>query len=127
MARLAGPLMARDTMSGASLGDRIGVAAGHVARMRGLLGRSGLLPGEGLLITPCSGIHTWFMRFGIDVAFLGKDGRIVAMRHCVPPFRFVPYVRGARQALELPCGTLERANVKIGDGVEFEAAQGSMA
>ena len=127
MTGFARTLSARNARNGAPLGDRIATADRMLSRMRGLLARPELRPGEGLLITPCSGIHTWFMGYGIDVAFVDKSGRIVGIRRCIRPFRLVPHVRGAHRALELPCGTLERADVTIGDLIEFDEAQESAA
>ena len=67
-----------------TVAPRYAVAATPWARMRGLLGRKGLPPGEGLLITPCNAIHTLGMRFAIDVRFYDRRGRLV---------RAVPNVR----------------------------------
>ena len=53
--------------------ERCTVAATPLRRMKGLLGRSGLAPDEGLLIRPATSIHTWFMRFPIDVVFLDRE------------------------------------------------------
>lgn len=97
------------------LGDRVAVADRWPARLRGLLGRRNLHQGEGLLLRPCNGVHTMFMRFAIDVAFLDRVGRLVRTCHSVAPFRVVPWVRGATQALELPAGTLRRVEAFPGD------------
>ncbi len=124
MTAIVGALSARNARNGASLGDRVIVANGRLARMRGLLGRPEPERGEGLLIAPCSGIHTWFMRYEIDVAFLDRDGRIVKKREHLPPFRVLPKVRGARAALELPSGELDRADARLGDTILITEAEG---
>lgn len=82
------------------------MAQGWWGRARGLLGRAELPAGHGLLINPCSAIHTLGMRFPIDVVFLNAQGRVVSLHRAVPPNR--PLIRGGRgavAALELPAGT----------------------
>jgi hypothetical protein len=90
------------------------------ARNRGLLGRDGLPPGHALLIAPCTSIHTWFMRFPIDVIFVKRDGRVVKIRAAVPPWRFV-IALGAYAVVELPAGAIAQAAVTLQDHLELEA------
>lgn len=90
------------------------VADTALARLVGLLGRASLDPGEGLVIEPCSSIHTCFMRFPIDVLFVDRDGLAVRAAREVRPFRAAlggPY---ARRAIELPAGTLARMGIEPG-------------
>jgi uncharacterized protein len=89
------------------------VARTMLARMRGLLGRKSLEPGQGMLITKTSSIHTAFMAFPIDAVFLDKELRVRAVVPEIPPFR-ASWKRGSRSVLELPAG--EAARVGIGDG-----------
>src|SRR5262249_61083294 len=72
------------------------VADSAWTRMRGLLGRRGLESGEGLLITPTGSVHTFFMRFPIDVVFLARDGEVLKVARALPPWRMA----GARRAQE---------------------------
>lgn len=91
------------------------------ARMKGLLGRSGLPVGEGLWIRPCSAIHTLGMRFAISVVFLDRALRVVRIVENVPPGRFwVGGGRGAQSVLELPSEEEFAARVKVGDRLIFE-------
>jgi uncharacterized membrane protein (UPF0127 family) len=83
------------------------------ARLRGLLGRSGLSKGEGMLLRPASSIHTAFMRFAIDVVFLDRGHRIVKVAEEVRPWR-VRACRGARAVLELPAGEAARRGFRPG-------------
>lgn len=106
------------TSDGKELVVNVSVAESLLARMRGLLGRASLPAGHGLLIRPCKGIHTFFMRFSIDVVFLDKDNRIVALYHSLPPNRMTPVYRKAISVLELPASTLG-AHVSVGDGIVF--------
>ena len=79
-------------------------------RNRGLLGRDGLAPGTGLLIVPCSSIHTFWMRFAIDVLFLARDGRVRKIARAVPPWR-IAVGFGAFAVLELPANAASSAQV----------------
>ena len=101
------------------LAEEVREARSPWARMVGLLGRDHLPPGHGLLIVPCSSVHTFFMRFAIDVAFLDRDGRVVRAYGSVPPFRLLTGGRGARMALELPAGTLARTGTRAGDFLQM--------
>ncbi|MCL2013157.1 MAG: DUF192 domain-containing protein [Cystobacterineae bacterium] len=85
------------------------------------MGANELPVGLGLHILPCNSIHSLFMRFPIDVAFLDKHNKILHMLHAFPPWRFGPYVIGARSALELPAGTLQCMGTHRGDVLAFEA------
>ena len=69
-------------------GVKVVVADTFFRRMRGLLGRDGLPPGEGLLITRCRSIHTLFMRFAIDAIFLDGDFAPVKRVEGIRPWRF---------------------------------------
>jgi uncharacterized protein len=100
--------------------DRCAVAETPLRRMRGLLGRHELEPGEGLLIRPTSSIHMFFMRFPIDAVFL--DGQLVVLK-VVPglePWR-VAFARGAKSVVELSAGETERRGVSVGARLVLEA------
>jgi uncharacterized membrane protein (UPF0127 family) len=98
--------------------ERCRVAASPSSRLRGLLGRSGLEAGEGLLLRPASSIHTWFMRFPIDAVFIGPDGTVVRIAGDLKPWRTAGR-RGARAVLELAAGECERRGLKPGDRLVF--------
>ena len=97
---------------------RVWMATGLFARMRGLLGREGLPAGEGLLLSPCHSVHTWFMRFSIDVVFL--DGEWTVLRVCrgVRPFRMAGGGWRARRTLEVQSGWLSPDVIAPGVRVE---------
>lgn len=90
-----------------TLVQRVRVARRPWERMIGLLGRRSLEPDEALLIPHCRSVHTWFMRFPLDVVFLDAAGVVVRMIEHLPAFRIV-WVRGADAVLELPAGTVAR-------------------
>ena len=94
--------------------DRCVVAASPLSRMKGLLGRSELRPGEGLLLRPASAIHTFFMRFPIDAVFLDRDWRVVGIAGDVAPWRTAGR-KGAKAVLELPAGESARRGLRTGD------------
>ena len=83
------------------------------ARMRGLLGRSGLSSGEGMLLRPASSIHTAFMRFAIDAVFLDREDRVLKVAAEVAPWRMAA-CRGARAVLELRAGEAKRRGLRPG-------------
>ena len=94
------------------------LAVTRAARRRGLLGRDSLEPGHAMLIAPCSSIHTWFMRFPIDVIFVARDGRVVKTRAAMPPWRLAAAPR-SYAVVELASGAIAKANVTIGDRLEL--------
>lgn len=105
----------RDTVLGAA----IEVAETSAKRAKGLLGRDALADGEGLLFKHCSSLHTLFMRFAIDIAFISKDGKVLKLAHSVPPFRICVAPLRAHYALELPAGSLEASGTKENDMLKF--------
>jgi uncharacterized membrane protein (UPF0127 family) len=101
--------------------ERCVVAETAPTRMRGLLGRSGLEPGEGLLIRPTNSVHMFFMRFAIDVVFMDRELAVRKIVEQLPPWRMAG-CRGARAALELPAGAASRAGITVGERLSLEAA-----
>jgi uncharacterized membrane protein (UPF0127 family) len=99
---------------GGAVCERCFVADSPLSRLRGLLGRRELASDEGLLLTPESSIHTFFMRFPIDVLFLGPDLSVLAVRERVRPWRTAGH-RGSRFVLELPAGAAESREIRPGE------------
>ena len=89
-------------------------------RMVGLLNRKSLAPGEGLLLDRCYGIHTFFMRFPIDVLFLDKDYHVMKAVRALPPWRTCA-VKQAVYVLELPAGTINQTQSTEGDQIQLRA------
>jgi len=87
-------------------------------RNKGLLGRDQLTPGEGLWIIPCSAVHTFWMRFPIDLVYLDSKKRIRKLRSAVPAWRLSVCLT-AQSVLELPAGTLRNTQTQMGDKLEF--------
>ena len=104
------------------LGTRIGLADGWLVRLRGMLARPAPRPGEGLLLTPCSSVHMYGMRFPLDVAFLDRGGAVVAMYPSLAPGSRTRWHRNAAHALELSAGALVESGTSIGDVLVWSAA-----
>jgi uncharacterized membrane protein (UPF0127 family) len=115
-------LVARNASLNTVLADRVGVAASPAARAVGLLSRSGLEPGEALWIVPSRGVHTWGMRFTIDVLALDEDGTVVDCVSNLRPWRVRLPRKGTAGVLELPAGTLEASRTSLGHRVVLEMA-----
>jgi hypothetical protein len=97
------------------------IADSGAKRNKGLLGRKGLAPGGGLWIMPCESVHTFGMKFSIDLVYLDKKLRIRKVRSSVPPWR-VSACLSAHSVLELPAGTIRETQTSAGDTLEFSAA-----
>ena len=93
--------------------ERCLLAETPLARLRGLLGRTGLPSGEGLLLRPAGSIHTAFMRFTIDAVFLDAADRVVKVASDLRPWRTAA-CRGARSVLELPEGEAQKRGLRPG-------------
>ena len=105
-----------DETTGVEVASALELADTPLKRMRGLLGRGGLEPGEGMRFEPGGAIHTMFMRFAIDVVFLDRDDRVLKVVHSLRPWRFAR-AGGTRALVELRAGTLAGLDVHSGDVV----------
>ena len=90
------------------------VAARPLRRMRGLLGRAELPPDQGILLRPAGSVHTFFMRFPIDVLFLDREEVVVGIEPSLGPWRTAGR-RGAKSVVELASGECERRGIEVGD------------
>lgn len=84
-------------------------------RLKGLLGRRDLNPGEALILKPCNSIHTLFMHFPIDVLFVDRNSRVIDAIPNLKPFRLTYIYLKAVYAIELPAGTLKSSFTQKGD------------
>ena len=101
------------------LADRADAAQNSSQRRTGLLKHTSLEPGEGLWIVPCEGVHTFGMKFPIDVVFLNKKRKILKARPNMVRGRIAVSLL-AHSVLELPAGTLAATGTSAGDQLEFE-------
>lgn len=113
---------ARNATQGTLIGDSIRVAETGLTRIVGLLGERELSRGDGLLIVPSQSIHTWGMRFPIDIVVLDGQWRVIAVRNHLRPFRITRMFWKAAAVLELPSGTLDSTSTRVGDAIEFDRA-----
>lgn len=101
------------------LAARVDVAASFGSRVKGLIGRKNLPPGNGLWIRPCNSIHCFFMAFPIDVIYLDAENQIVGLDENMQPWRVGRPRLRAKSVLELPAGTVEKTNAQLGDEIVF--------
>ena len=119
--------IARDLETGLVIANRVTIASTRFQRAIGLLGRTGLEPGEALWITPCHGVHTWFMRFSIDVLAMDANGVVVDAVSTLKPWRMRLPKPGASTVLELPAGTLLAAPSTMGHRIQIEPWRSAFA
>jgi uncharacterized protein len=98
--------------------ERCILARSMFARMRGLLGRRSLAPEEGMLLRPASSVHTWFMRFPIDVVFLDRNLTVLRVVPALRPWRAAWKWRSS-SVLELAAGESERRGIRAGDTLRW--------
>ena len=98
--------------------DVVELAVTRRSRRNGLLGRDSLPSSGGMVLAPCFSIHTAFMRFPIDAAFVSRGGTVVKMVHELRAWRVATSLR-AYAVVELPAGTLRRRDVAAGDRLYF--------
>jgi len=103
------------------LAPDLATAESFFSRMKGLLGKSTLFSGEGLLIRPCKGVSTFGMKFPIDVIVLDRHDRVIATMGEMPPNRLSRIYLRATAVIELPARTIETAAIRIGDRIEIVA------
>jgi uncharacterized protein len=108
-----------DQTSGAVVGDQIRFANTALARLIGLLGAANLRAGEGLLLAPSSGVHTWGMSFPIDVVALDRRWRVRRVWGNLPPWRILCPTPATRIVLELPAGRAEQLHLRAGNQLSF--------
>jgi len=109
------PLRVRNLTRGSGVAGRVRRADRAWSRMVGLLGRRSLAGDEGLLLTPCTSIHTFFMLFPIDILYLDREQVVVKAVRALRPFRFSACLRCGRSTLELPAGAIEASGTQVGD------------
>jgi uncharacterized membrane protein (UPF0127 family) len=104
----------RDTL----IGDDVRTASTSAERRTGLLKHNRLEEGAGLWIVPCEAVHTFFMKFAIDLIYLDRKRRVRAVRRAVAPWR-ISMCLPAHSVIELPPGTIDRTETEKGDELEL--------
>jgi uncharacterized protein len=101
------------------LADKAELADTPISRLVGLLSRSSLSPGEALVFIPGNSIHTFFMRFTIDVIFLDRHNRVIRAISRLRPWRMTAVYFSSRSCIELPAGTIESTGTSPGDSLSL--------
>jgi uncharacterized membrane protein (UPF0127 family) len=114
--RSGGEYELRNVATGRVIAQTIIPAFDSETRRKGLLGRGSLADGAAMIIAPTNAIHTFGMRFPIDVVFVRRSGAVVKIRERVMPWR-MSMAHLAYAVIELPAGAVERAQLKVGDVV----------
>jgi len=111
--------LVRNQTRNAILGDAVDLADTSSKRRVGLLRHERLESGTGLWIVPCESVHTFFMKFPIDLVYVDRKKRVKKVRHAVPPWRLSACLT-AHSVLELPAGTVEKTGTRPGDELVIE-------
>ena len=98
--------------------EHIEIANTFFSRIKGLLAREGFGDCNGMLLTPCGCVHTFGMKFDIDLVFLNNDKRVVGCRHGVGANSWAGEI-SAKHTLELPAGVLKSLSLKTGDELKW--------
>jgi uncharacterized membrane protein (UPF0127 family) len=101
------------------LAEAADLADTSAKRRTGLLKHTRLETGEGLWIVPCESVHTFFMKFPIDLVYLDRSKKVRKVRHAVPAWRLSACL-SAHSVLELPAGTVEQSRTLVGDELSVE-------
>ncbi len=94
--------------------ERLRIAKNFFERLTGLLTTRSFVPGDALWIPKCKGIHTFGMRFPIDIVFLSEKSEVILAIPDIPPGRTSPVVLKAASVIEFPAGTLKRCGISAG-------------
>ena len=113
------PLRIRNRDRGTILAESADVADTSAKRRTGLLKHSKLDPGQGLWIAPCESVHSFGMKFAIDVVYLDRKKKVRKIRKNMVPRRISACLT-ANSVLELPVGVIEASRTEPGDQLEFE-------
>ena len=113
----------------AHLATRMSTADSHWSRFRGLMwtDAASFPAGHGLWIVPCKGVHTFGMRFPIDVIYLDGDKIVVHIENRLKPWRMAPVRLRAASVLELPENTIQSTGTSLGDEIEITVGNPSEA
>ncbi|HSL93506.1 MAG TPA: DUF192 domain-containing protein [Bacillota bacterium] len=109
--------------SGTVVAHEVHSATSFASRLRGLIFVRSLPLGHALWISPCTSVHSCFMRFPIDVIFVDADNIVVGLSNNLTPWRFSRIFRSADGALEVPTGTIAASNTRTGHVLEFLSAK----
>lgn len=105
--------------TGQVIAEKVEQADTFGRRLKGLMFRKSLPDGHALHLKPCQSIHTFFMRFPIDVIYLNEANRIVSFEENIPVGKVCKPIRGARSVIELPVGRISETRTNVGQAVAY--------
>ena len=111
-------MVLRNDRTGQVVAATLEPAFDSASRKRGLLGRDGLPSGHALIIAPSNMVHTFFMRFNIDILIASRDGKVVKAAANVPARRIVGSWRGFA-VVEMAAGAVSASNTRVGDRISL--------
>jgi uncharacterized membrane protein (UPF0127 family) len=112
-------IVVRNRTRNTILADAVELADTSEKRRTGLLKHERLDPGQGLWIVPCESVHSFFMKFAIDLVYLDRNHKVRKVRHRMVPWR-VSACLSAHSIIELPAGAVAASGTQAGDQLEME-------
>ncbi|MFZ5989361.1 MAG: DUF192 domain-containing protein [Bacillota bacterium] len=97
------------------LANNLTIADSFLKRFLGLMFKSDLPKGSGLLIKPCNSIHMFFMKFSLDVVFIDDQNNVIHQIEGIKPWKCSKIIWNSHAVLELPAGTIKETGTRIGD------------
>lgn len=95
--------------------ENLRIAKNFKERFWGLMFKKRISPNEGLMLLDCNGIHTYFMRFAIDVVFMDINHQVISIKEKIKPWKNSGFIKKAYITLELPAGTVNKKDISVGD------------
>ncbi len=114
-------LLLKNVTRNTLIAENLEIAGTSARRSKGLLGRNSLAPGGGLWIAPCESVHTFGMRFPIDLVYLDRSFEVKKVKHSVGPWR-MSMCLSAHSILELPTGVIQSSRTQPGDILDISLA-----
>lgn len=100
--------------------EKLQIADNFWQRLKGLIGKKEFKDGEGLYLTPCSSVHSFWMRFPIDVVYLDKESKVIYIIENMKPCQMGKVIKRAASVLELPTNTIKNSGTSINDKLLIE-------
>ena len=101
------------------LAEDVVLAKTPFRRIKGLLGRKVFLPGQALILEPCNSVHTFFMRFPIDILFVDKNYKIIKVLLKLNPNKISRIYWHSSRVIELPVGRLNLTDTQVQDQLQL--------
>lgn len=112
-------MKARNIRTGQTIIETMRRSSGIFSKLIGLLFTKELPEGHGMWLVPCSSIHTFGMRYAIDVIYLNKKQKVIKLVKQLEPNRFAPFSFQTRSIVEIPAGALDRLDIAVHDDLEM--------